>query len=61
MYNLHTQVLAASFKNVDQVYRVCLTGCHSVTLSYEVFLALMSHPMTDKGVFDFEKRWISIL
>lgn len=55
MYDLNTRVLAASFKNVDQVYRVCLTGCHSVTLSYEVLLALMSHPMTDRGVLDFEK------
>jgi fructose-6-phosphate aldolase 2 len=55
MYNLNTRVLAASFKNVDQVYRVSLTGCHSVTLSYEVLLALMSHPMTDRGVLDFEK------
>jgi fructose-6-phosphate aldolase 2 len=55
MYDLNTKVLAASFKNVDQVYRVSLTGCHSVTLSYEVLLALMSHPMTDKGVLDFEK------
>jgi fructose-6-phosphate aldolase 2 len=55
MYNLHTRVLAASFKNVDQVYRVSLTGCHSVTLNYEVLLALMSHPMTDRGVLDFEK------
>jgi fructose-6-phosphate aldolase 2 len=55
MYNLNTKVLAASFKNVDQVYRVSLTGCHSVTLSYEVILALMSHPLTDLGVMDFEK------
>lgn len=55
MYNLHTKVLAASFKNVDQVYRVSLTGCHSITLSYEIFLALTSHPMTDRGVLDFEK------
>ena len=55
MYNLNTRVLAASFKNVDQVYRVSLTGCQSVTLSYEILLALMSHPMTDKGVLDFEK------
>ncbi len=55
MYNLPTKVLAASFKNVDQVYRVSLTGCHSVTLNYEVFLSLMSHPMTERGVSDFEK------
>jgi fructose-6-phosphate aldolase 2 len=55
LYGLKTQVLAASFKNVDQVYRVSLTGCHSVTASYDVLIALMSHPMTDKGVMDFER------
>jgi fructose-6-phosphate aldolase 2 len=55
LYGLSTRVLAASFKNVDQVYRVSLTGCHSVTASYEVLMALMSHPMTDRGVMDFEK------
>lgn len=54
-YNLHTRVLAASFKNVDQVYRVSLTGCQSVTLSHEIMIALTSHPMTDKGVSDFER------
>jgi TalC/MipB family fructose-6-phosphate aldolase len=55
LYNLKTKVLAASFKNVDQVYRVSLTGCQSVTLSHEIILALMSHPMTDSGVSDFKK------
>jgi fructose-6-phosphate aldolase 2 len=55
LYGLKTKVLAASFKNVDQVYRVSLTGCHSVTASYEVILSLMNHPMTDQGVSNFEK------
>ncbi len=55
LYGLPTRVLAASFKNVDQIYRVSLTGCHSVTASYDVLIALMSHPMTDRGVIDFEK------
>ena len=54
-FNMPTKVLAASFKNVDQVYRVSMVGCHAVTASYEVLTALMSHPMTDKGVMDFEK------
>jgi fructose-6-phosphate aldolase 2 len=55
LYGLSTKVLAASFKNVDQVYRVSLTGCHSVTANYEVLMSLMNHPMTDKGVMDFER------
>jgi fructose-6-phosphate aldolase 2 len=55
LYNLRTKVLAASFKNVDQIYRVSMVGCHSVTASYEVLKSLISHPMTDRGVMDFEK------
>jgi fructose-6-phosphate aldolase 2 len=55
LYNLNCKVLAASFKNVDQIYRVSMVGCHSVTASYEVITSLMNHPMTDKAVLDFEK------
>ncbi|MDP4207954.1 MAG: transaldolase family protein [Bacteroidota bacterium] len=55
LHGISTKVLAASFKNVDQIYRVSMVGCHSVTASYEVLTALMSHPMTDKGVLDFER------
>lgn len=51
---INSKVLAASFKNVDQVYRVCMVGCHSVTASYDVLMAIASHPMTDKAVIDFE-------
>lgn len=60
MFGLSTKVLAASFKNVDQVYRVSLTGCHAVTLSQEILIALMSHPMTDKAVQDFKADGESI-
>jgi fructose-6-phosphate aldolase 2 len=55
LFNMPTKVLAASFKNVDQIYRVSMVGCHSVTASYEVIVAMMNHPMTDKGVMDFER------
>lgn len=51
--NIKSKVLAASFKNVDQVYRVSMVGCHSVTASHDVLMAIASHPMTDKAVMDF--------
>lgn len=51
--NIPSKVLAASFKNVDQVYRVSMVGCHAVTASYDVLMAIASHPMTDKSVEDF--------
>lgn len=55
LYNLPCKVLGASFKNVDQIYRVSMVGCHAVTASYEVLTAIMRHPMTDSGVMDFKK------
>ncbi len=55
MFGFETKVLAASFKNVDQIYRVSMTGCHSITANFEVLNALMNHPMTEQGVTDFEK------
>lgn len=52
--NTHCQVLAASFKNLDQVYRVSMVGCHAMTASYDVLMSIVNHPMTDKSVEDFE-------
>jgi fructose-6-phosphate aldolase 2 len=54
-FNLSTKVLAASFKTVDQVHRVTLTGCYSATISYELLERLRSHPMTDTSVETFLK------
>src|ERR1035437_1835701 len=53
LHNMNAKVLAASFKNVDQIYRVSMVGCHAVTVSYEVLTSLMNHPMTEKAVSDF--------
>lgn len=55
LYGISSKVLGASFKNVDQIYRVSLVGCHAVTASFEILEAIMRHPMTDKGVLDFER------
>ena len=53
-YGLQSKVLGASFKNVDQVYRVSMVGCHAATVSYQVLEVILKHPMTDKSVMDFE-------
>ena len=53
-YDLKGKVLAASFKTVDQIYRVSMAGAHSATISPELLHQLISHPMTDIGVKQFE-------
>jgi len=53
-YGLKGKVLAASFKTVDQIYRVSMAGSHAATISAELLHQLITHPMTDIGVKQFE-------
>lgn len=53
-YGLKGKVLAASFKTVDQIYRVSMAGAHSVTIGPDLLHQLIKHPMTDIGVKQFE-------
>lgn len=57
IYGLDCKVLAASFKNAEQVHRCALCGCHSVTVSADVLKSLITHPMTDAAVEGFEHDW----
>ena len=60
LFNLHelsTRVLAASFKNVQQVHEVALAGTHSVTVGSDIMWKLARHPLTDMSVEQFTKDW----
>ena len=56
-YDLECKVLAASFKNAEQVHKCAICGCHAVTVSPDVLKVLISHPMTDVSLKAFEKDW----
>lgn len=56
-YKLDCKVLAASFKNAEQVHRCAMVGCHSVTVSEDILKILISHPMTDAAIAKFDKDW----
>ncbi len=56
-YNLETKVLAASFKNVEQVHRISLVGTHAVTVQPELLRQMIYHPLTDSAIIDFAKDW----
>ena len=54
---LECQVLAASFKNVEQVHKVSMTGAHAVTINPDLFDMLIYHPLTYYAIDDFNKDW----
>lgn len=55
--NLEAKVLAASFKNVEQVHKVCLAGAQSVTVNKDLFEKLIYHPLTEWSVNTFISDW----
>lgn len=57
---IDAKVLAASFKNVQQVHGVILAGAPSITVNAEIMDKLLEHPLTDCGVNQFVKDWESV-
>jgi fructose-6-phosphate aldolase 2 len=56
-FQLQTEVLAASFKNINQVHKCSLAGAHSVTVSPDIIEALHVHPCSAVSVEGFSKDW----
>ncbi len=60
LYNLPCKVLAASFKNAEQVHKCASVGCQCVTVTADVLKAVITHPMTDAAIDGFEKDWTGV-
>lgn len=56
-YALSSKVLAASFKNLQQIHEVSMMGVHSVTMPPELFDLLLDHPLTDLSISSFVTDW----
>lgn len=54
------KVMAASFKNVQQVNDCASVGCHVATIAPDIYKTLISHPLTDVAIAGFEKDWKSV-
>lgn len=60
LYKSDCKVLAASFKNAEQVHRCASSGCQSVTVTEDILKTIVSHPMTDAAIKGFETEWASV-
>lgn len=58
--DMKTKVLAASFKTVEQVHKISMTGAHSVTISPELFPMLIYHPLTMYAIDAFDSDWETV-
>jgi transaldolase len=56
-HNIKTEIIAASVRHPIHVTEAALRGAHIATIPYKVFLQLMKHPLTDKGIEQFLNDW----
>ena len=59
-HNLDTKVLAASFKNTQQVLSLCEYGIGSITASPEVLEQLITHQITSLAIEEFNKDFAAV-
>ena len=57
IYDIETEVLAASIRNPLHVTQAALAGAHVVTLPFKILQQMVHHPLTDKGIETFKKDW----
>lgn len=53
LYDIETEVIAASIRNLEHVEKVMLTGCQIATIPTKVLAQMIEHPLTDKGLAQF--------
>lgn len=59
-HSLDTKVLAASFKNTQQVLSLCEYGIGSITASPEVLEQLITHQITSLAIEEFNKDFAAV-
>lgn len=63
LFKIHqkpTKILAASFKNTEQVMDALLVGAHAVTVSEELLTTMVENAIIDFAVEGFKKDWVRI-
>ncbi len=56
-YDFRTEILAASIRTVNHVKQAALIGADVATIPGSTLKALVSHPLTDKGLAQFVADW----
>lgn len=57
LYDLDSEVLAASIRHPRHVTEAAMLGAHVATLPFKVLQQMVHHPLTDKGIKTFRADW----
>lgn len=56
-YAFNTEIISASIRGLGHVEKVAELGADIATIPGTIFPKLWSHPLTDRGIQQFEKDW----
>jgi transaldolase len=56
-FEYDSEVLTASVRHPRHVTEAALNGSHIATLPYKVFVQMVHHPLTEKGIVQFKRDW----
>jgi transaldolase len=59
-YDIQTEVICASVRHPQHVVEAAMLGCDIATVPYDIFMKMVKHPLTDKGIDAFNKDWNKI-
>lgn len=54
-YGYNSEIIAASIRHPLHVQQAAIAGAHIATVPYKVFKQMVNHPLTDKGIDQFNK------
>ena len=57
-FHMPTKILAASFKNIQQIMDSLLAGAHAVTASADLYTQMVENDMIDGAIAGFSNDWI---
>jgi len=60
MQKVQTKILAASFKNTDQIMQCLLSGAEAVTAAPELYSAMVESPLIEGAVRQFSADWVGL-
>lgn len=57
IHSIDTEIIAASIRHPMHVIMAARAGAHIATVPYKIFMQMINHPLTDKGIESFMKDW----
>jgi len=61
IYNIKTQIIAASMRNPSYVVGAAKAGAHIATIPYDCLKKMFWHPMTDVSIEGFMSDWKKVM